>query len=73
MGDKNGDPDRPKYLKWARHLAKAFGIDVLKCNHCGSSLKPIADLTDRDAITRYLTHAGIDTLPPARAPPRSLQ
>ena len=73
FADKDGDSDRPKNSKWARNLAKAFGIDVLKCNHCGGSLKPIAALTDPDAIKRYLTHVGLDPLPPARAPPRSLQ
>ena len=73
FSDKDGDSDRPKNSKWARNLAKAFGIDVLTCGHCGGSLKPIAALTAPDAIKRYLTHIGLDSSRPARAPPRSLQ
>ena len=73
FSDKDGDPVRPKNSRWARNLARAFKIDVLKCGYCGGVLKPIAALTDLSAITRYLTHVGLDPLPPARAPPRSLQ
>jgi hypothetical protein len=73
FSDKDGDPVRPKNSRWARNLARAFKIDVLKCGYCGGVLKPIAALTDPGAIKRYLTHIGLDSSPPARAPPRSLQ
>jgi hypothetical protein len=71
--DTDGGPEKPKNSKWAPNLARAFKIDVLKCGYCGGVLKPIAALTDPAAIKRYLTHIGLDSSPPARAPPRSLQ
>ena len=55
FSDKDGDPVRPKNSRWARNLARAFKIDVLKCGYCGGVLKPIAALTDPGAIKRYLT------------------
>jgi len=62
FADKDGDLGRPHNAKWARNLAQSFGIDILKCNHCRGSLKPIAALTDPDAIKRYLTHVGLGYL-----------
>ncbi|MCX6124078.1 MAG: hypothetical protein NTV34_04925, partial [Proteobacteria bacterium] len=50
-----------------------FKIDVTKCVHCEGKLRAVAAIQDREEITRYLKHQGIDHEAPARAPPRYRQ
>jgi len=69
-------------MSWAQRLKRVFNIDVETCDHCGGSVKVIADTSDRciedqAVIDKILSHLEIkgelpstpDTLPEARAPP----
>jgi len=64
---------KPKNHAWSKVLALVFKIDVTKCVHCEGKLRAVAAIQDRDEITRYLIHLGIDHEAPARAPPRYRQ
>jgi hypothetical protein len=71
--DNAKDGILPKNHSWSRALARAFKIDVLKCEACGGNLVPLGVLKDSAQMTRYLQHVGLDPEPPARAPPRIVQ
>jgi hypothetical protein len=71
--DNAKDGIKPKNHSWSRALARAFKIDVLKCEACGGNLVPLGVLKDSAQMTRYLQHVGLDPEPPARAPPRIVQ
>jgi len=71
--DNANDGNKTKNHSWSRALARAFKIDVLKCEVCGGSLVPLVILRDSAQMTRYLEHVGLDSRPPARAPPRIIQ
>ncbi len=63
---------RPNYA-WADLMRRAFGIDVLRCPHCGGRLKLLAAVMSPPAIRAILASLGLPTeapeLCPARAPP----
>jgi hypothetical protein len=63
---------RVRNKSWSLMLARVFKIDVLKCS-CGGDLRPLGAIKDLDQVQRYLKHAGIDCVPPSRAPPRLVQ
>ncbi|MDP1557762.1 MAG: hypothetical protein Q8K59_05065 [Nitrosomonas sp.] len=65
MGDDA--PPSSVRISWARLLKRVFDIDIEHCPHCGGTLKIIAAILERAAITKILDHLGL----PARAPPRS--
>ena len=50
-------------------LAKVFGIDVTKCQHCKGDMAILAAITDCSEVARYFKHLGIEHEAPARAPP----
>jgi hypothetical protein len=54
-------------ISWARLLKRVFDIDIEHCPHCGGTMKIIAAILERAAITKILDHLGL----PARAPPRA--
>jgi len=54
-------------------LAKAFKIDVTKCDDCGGQMKKISAIMDPVQVRRYLKHVNIDYEPPTRGPPRHQQ
>ena len=54
-------------------LAKAFGIDVLKCDKCSGELSPVAAVIESDSVRRYLKHVNESYEPLARAPPKLRQ
>ncbi len=54
-------------ISWARLLKRVFDIDIERCPHCGGTLKIIAAILERAAITKILDHLGLSS----RAPPRS--
>jgi len=61
-------------MKFGAVLFEILGKTPLQSeasNGWGAGLTQI--LTNADAIKRYLTHVVLDPLPPARAPPSSLQ
>ncbi|MCX6125359.1 MAG: hypothetical protein NTV34_11530 [Proteobacteria bacterium] len=64
---------KPKNHAWSKILALVFKIDVTKCVHCEGKLRAVAAIQERDEITRYLKHLGIDHEALARTPPRYRQ
>ncbi len=58
-GDKQIHDHLPvKNMKWAKHLAHVFKIDVSKCEHCRAA---ICAVTAKEQIIRYLKHQGFGT------------
>jgi hypothetical protein len=49
-------------IKWAKLRKRSFGLDVLRCGHCGSRLRLLAAITDKATAGKILEHLG---LPPA--------
>jgi hypothetical protein len=82
---ENKTPDeKRRSMTWAQRLKRVFNIDVETCDHCGGSVKVIADTSDRciedqsiiDKILSHLEKKGEwplmpDSLPEARAPPQA--
>jgi len=54
-------------MNWARLLTPVFDIDV---EHCGSALKIIAAIEDPPVIVKILSHLGLLSRAPPRAPAR---
>jgi hypothetical protein len=52
-------------MSWARLLKRV--IDIERCPNCGSALKIIAAIEDPPVIVKILSHLGL----PSRAPPRA--
>src|SRR5215467_12930822 len=57
----------PARMSWARLLKRVFDIDIEHCPNCGASLKIIAAIEDPPVIVKILSHLGL----PSRAPPRA--
>jgi len=57
-------------MSWARLLKRVFDIDVEHCPNCGGALKIIAAIEDPPVIVKILTHLGLSTRAPPRAPAR---
>jgi hypothetical protein len=60
----------PARLSWARLLKRVFDIDVEHCPNCGGALKIIAAIEDPPVIIKILSHLGLPTRAPPRAPAR---
>jgi hypothetical protein len=68
----------PARMSWARLLKRVFDIDVEHCPNCGGALKIIAcpearrraAIEDPPVITKILSHLGLSTRAPPRAPAR---
>jgi len=56
----------PVRLSWARLLKRVF--DIEHCSNCGGSLKIIAAIEDPPVIVKILSHLGLPTRAPPRAP-----
>ena len=57
-------------MNWVRLLKRVFDIDVEHCPNCGSALKIIAAIEYPPAIVKILSHLGLSTRAPPRAPAR---
>ena len=57
-------------MSWARLLKRVFDIDVKHCPNCGGALKIIAAIEDPPVIIKILSHLGLPTRAPPRAPAR---
>jgi hypothetical protein len=55
-------------MSWARLLKRVFDIDIEHCPNCGAALKIIAAIEDPPVIVKILTHLGLPTRAPPRAP-----
>jgi len=51
-------------------LAKAFEIDVSRCQHCKGEMSIVAAIIKPSEVARHLKHLGIEYEAPDRAPPR---
>jgi hypothetical protein len=67
------NPGSPCYrINWARLLKRVFKSELAACPDCGGELKIIAAITQPSAINKLLTHFGLPTHPPPRAPAKLL-
>jgi hypothetical protein len=57
-------------LSWARLFKRVFDVDVEHCPNCGGALKIIAAIEDPPVIIKTLSHPGLPTRAPPRAPAR---
>lgn len=71
--ENDEDNKLTKNYSWSKMLARVFKVDVATCDQCGSDMKVMAAIKSRDGIQRYLRHLGLDTDPPAPAPPKANQ
>jgi len=60
----------PARMSWARLLKRVFDIDIEHCPNCGGALKIIAAIEDPPVIIKILSHLGLPTRAPPRAPAR---
>jgi len=62
------DAHAPARMSWARLLKRVFDIDIEHCPNCGGRLKIIAAIEDPPVIVKILSHLGLPTRAPPRAP-----
>jgi len=71
---RTASPCPPHRYLWAELMRRVFGLDVLRCEVCGSSRRLVSLILERAVIVRILAHLGLETNPPpiqpARAPPQ---
>jgi hypothetical protein len=60
----------PARMSWARLLKRVFDIDIEQCPNCGGALKIVAAIEDPPVIVKILSHLGLPTRAPPRAPAR---
>ena len=51
-------------------LKRVFDIAMQRCSNCGGGLKIIAAILEQPVIEKILTHLGLQTRAPSRAPAR---
>ena len=68
-GHAQGQGETPR-MNWARLLKRVFDIDIEYCPNCGGALKIIAAIEDPPVIVKILSHLGLATRAPPRAPAR---
>lgn len=57
--------------KWAELLRRSFAIEILKCSHCGSKIKVLATIQDKQVAKQILDSIGINSEAPVKASPRA--
>ncbi len=60
-------PSTQARMSWAQLLKRVFAIDLTTCPQCGGALTILAAIEDPAVIIKILTHLGL----PSRAPPRA--
>jgi len=55
---------------WPDLMRRVFGLDVLKCDRCGSRRRLIAVIDQREVIVKILEHLGLPSAAPEPAPAR---
>lgn len=61
----------PAAYLWAVLLARIYAVLPLICPECGSPMRLIAAVTEREPVQRILRHIGEPALPPPISPARS--
>jgi hypothetical protein len=51
------------YIDWASLMHRSMNVDVLQCPKCQDRMKPIADITDREVISKIMTHLRLPLVP----------
>ena len=57
-------------MSWAQLLKRVFAIDLTTCPQCGGPLAILAAIEDPSVIVKILSHLGLPTRAPPRAPAR---
>ncbi|MDH3772250.1 MAG: transposase [Nitrospirota bacterium] len=57
-------------MSWAQLLKRVFAIDLTACPQCGGPLTILAAIEDPAVIIKILTHLGLPTRAPPKAPAR---
>ena len=57
-------------MSWAQLLKRVFAIDITACPQCGGPLTILAAIDDPPVIAKILTHLGLPTRAPPKAPAR---
>ena len=75
MNTTDGDGDRsapsPRARRsWAQLLKRVFAIDITTCPQCGGPLTILAAIEDPAVISKILSHLGLPTRAPPKAPAR---
>ena len=71
--DGNGERSAPSTrarMSWAQLLTRVFAIDLTICPQCGGELTLIATIEDPVVIIKILSHLGLPTRAPPKAPAR---
>ncbi len=63
-------PSTRARMSWAPLLTRVFAIAITTCPQCGGSLTICAAIEDPTVIVKILTHLGLPTRAPPRAPAR---
>ena len=61
---------RPRYLPWAKLIARVFESEVLVCPQCGGAAEVIAAITQPSVIRAILNSLGLSPRAPPLAPAR---
>jgi hypothetical protein len=69
--DRRSRAEKPRDWAWADLMRRVFDLDVLVCPRCGGHMSVIATIEATDVLRKILAHLGLETEPPAAAPPRS--
>ncbi len=57
-------------MSWAQLLTRVFAIDITTCPQCSGPLTILAAIEDPAVIGKILSHLGLPTRAPPRAPAR---
>ncbi len=57
-------------MSWAQLLKRVFAIDMAACPQCGGPLTLLAAIEDPSVIVKILSHLGLPTRAPPKAPAR---
>jgi len=73
IANRNDDPPSASpraRMSWAQLLKHVFAIDITACPQCGSPLSVLTAIEDPAVIAKILSHLGLPTRAPPKAPAR---